>query len=269
MQQLPFENENNELVFFRAYGVIHRWTRRTFYSYVSVPRGLHGLMLVLCDHIRVEYPDDSVVLFDKGDLIYIPKGIYYSIRFLGDSEPLEVLMVNFAISGDLTTCDRIVKILSNADQGLAKPFYKMASYCMQANDHKYEIMGEFYRLLGEIKKQGGSTETSALAKSVQPAVEYISSHIGEPMYVSDLAKKCLLSESAFRKRFREIFGQTPGEYVTEKRLTKAAELLKSTDIPITTIASELGFYDNAYFYKLFKNKYKVTPSRYRDKDEAL
>ena len=89
------------------------------------------------------------------------------------------------------------------------------------------------------------------------------------MYVSDLAKKCLLSESAFRKRFREIFGQTPGEYVTEKRLTKAAELLKSTDIPITTIASELGFYDNAYFYKLFKNKYKVTPSRYRDKDEAL
>ena len=267
MQPLPFENGNNELVFFGVYGVVHRWTKRTFYSYTSAPRGLHGLMYILCEHIRVEYPDGSIELFDKGDLIYIPKGIYYSIRFLGDSEPLDVLMINFSISGEITLCERIVRILSNADVNLTKPFYKIASFYMQAQDYTYEIMAEFYRLISEIKRQGGNAKDTAFAKSLQPAVEYIGAHIGEPLYIPELAKKCLLSESAFRKRFREAFGKTPGEYITQMRLMKAAELLKSTDIPIPTIASELGFYDNAYFYKLFKSRYKATPLHYRAESE--
>ena len=57
--------------------------------------------------------------------------------------------------------------------------------------------------------------------------------------------------------------ETPNEYINRLRLEKAAELLLSTDIPISSLASELGFYDCAYFHKLFKKRYGRSPGDFR------
>ena len=44
---------------------------------------------------------------------------------------------------------------------------------------------------------------------------------------------------------------------------KAILLLKVSDLPVSTISGMLGFYDDAYFYKIFKKTYNITPSEYR------
>ena len=56
---------------------------------------------------------------------------------------------------------------------------------------------------------------------------------------------------------------SPGKYLKSKRLEKAEELLKSTELRISEIAYDLGFEDMGYFSKSFTSVYKHSPSEYR------
>ena len=64
-------------------------------------------------------------------------------------------------------------------------------------------------------------------------------------------------------------GSSPVEYRTKKRIEKAKLLLETTDIPIKEIVEMLGFYDAAYFYKVFEKSTSLTPKQYRDKSNPL
>ena len=56
----------------------------------------------------------------------------------------------------------------------------------------------------------------------------------------------------------------PVKYRTVKKLEKAKLFLDTTDMPITEIAEELGFYDLSYFYKVFEEHCSLSPKKYRD-----
>ncbi|MCF6462146.1 helix-turn-helix domain-containing protein, partial [Clostridium sp. Cult1] len=63
------------------------------------------------------------------------------------------------------------------------------------------------------------------------------------------------------KKYTEL---TFNELLQEKRLSKAAELLKSTNLPISETIQSIGYENLTYFYKIFKKKYNTTPKKYRD-----
>ncbi len=82
--------------------------------------------------------------------------------------------------------------------------------------------------------------------------------------VDEISKGLHMSRSSFQKKFIQYFGTSPIEYRTEKRIKKAKLLLETTDMPIKEISETLGFYDTAYFYKVFKKTYSITPKEYRE-----
>lgn len=264
MKNLPFENKDKELTFSEIRSMLLSWTQKSSYSYVSRTRPSHALMLILCDKIRFEYPNGAVAFFDKGDIIYIPKGIMYTVKFLGEGDKLEAYLINFIIGRDYNEQSEITRLTANADATLCEPFERSAALYIQTKNRRYAIMAEFCSLLDKLRNVAESTSAEPTAsKSISHAIEYINSHVTEPIYVGDLAKLCLLSESAFRKHFLASMKETPNEYINRLRLEKAAELLLSTDIPISSLASELGFYDCAYFHKLFKKRYARSPGDFR------
>lgn len=65
------------------------------------------------------------------------------------------------------------------------------------------------------------------------------------------------------RTFRRFFGCTPGEYLRERRLEKAASLLAGSRLPLSEVALESGFADQSHLAKAFKRAYGVTPSEYR------
>ena len=73
----------------------------------------------------------------------------------------------------------------------------------------------------------------------------------------------LLAQTMEQKSFKAFFGVTPAAYRIEKRIEKAKLLLETTDIPIKEIVIQLGFYDLAYFYKVFERYTSLTPGQYR------
>jgi AraC-like DNA-binding protein len=91
----------------------------------------------------------------------------------------------------------------------------------------------------------------------------------EELNLRELAKKHNVSYSFFRKMFKKYTGVSPGQYHLQLRITRAKELLISTDKSIKEISYELGFQSIFYFSNMFKKKEGVTPSYFRNKNNLL
>lgn len=84
-----------------------------------------------------------------------------------------------------------------------------------------------------------------------------------PWTVSQLASVSALSRSAFRDRFRQATGQPPMRYLTRLRLSRAAELLRESRLPVYEIARRCGYTSEAALSRAFKRALGLPPGRYR------
>ena len=84
------------------------------------------------------------------------------------------------------------------------------------------------------------------------------------MRINDIIKLSSYSHSHFIKLFKTHVGKTLIEYITELRISYAARLLSSTDMNIITISSKVGYDNQSFFARKFKEKYHVSPVEYRN-----
>ena len=98
-------------------------------------------------------------------------------------------------------------------------------------------------------------------------VEQMFSLAGNPVsaanHVRSLAQRLHVSESTLSRRFRAETGMTPGAYLDQLVLERSCSLLLSGEGSIGQIAEELGFSDQFYFTRYFKQKMNTSPSAYR------
>ena len=93
---------------------------------------------------------------------------------------------------------------------------------------------------------------------------YIMEHLAEKIYIQDICRQFLLSQNGVYRLFSEEFHTTVGEFITEKRLARAEELLQSQSaLNVTQIATLCGFSDHNYFIRTFKKHRGQTPLQYR------
>ncbi|MBS1624590.1 MAG: AraC family transcriptional regulator [Bacteroidetes bacterium] len=78
-----------------------------------------------------------------------------------------------------------------------------------------------------------------------------------------LSKTAGMSRTLFFNRFKETVGETPAEYLTNRRIDRAKRLLVSTGDSIRDIAQSVGYQSEAAFSRLFKSRVQETPARYR------
>ena len=91
----------------------------------------------------------------------------------------------------------------------------------------------------------------------------ISDHLFNDLALSDLATLLHLSESTFKRKFKEIYDCAPGQYIQQKRLEKAAQLLATSSERITDVCYACGFSDVSNFSKAFSKRYHQSPSEYQ------
>ncbi|SHM58566.1 helix-turn-helix domain-containing protein [Flavobacterium xanthum] len=93
--------------------------------------------------------------------------------------------------------------------------------------------------------------------------QIIESNLYYHFTTEELAEMTNLSLSSFKREFKKNYNDTPANYIRNKRLEKAAELLRISGERITDIAFDCGFNDLANFSKLFHDKFNNSPSNYR------
>jgi AraC-like DNA-binding protein len=95
------------------------------------------------------------------------------------------------------------------------------------------------------------------------ATELIRENLNGSVRLADLARECGLSVSHFSRSFKTSFGVTCHQWLTDRRIERARELLALTRIPLADVASRAGFGDQAAFTRSFHRHVGTTPSQWR------
>jgi len=77
------------------------------------------------------------------------------------------------------------------------------------------------------------------------------------------SEKCFFSKEYLSKTFKREFGYGIYEYALKLRMERAIQLLNNPDLKIQAISDRLGYSNNNYFSKAFKNYYNNSPTEYR------
>ncbi len=93
--------------------------------------------------------------------------------------------------------------------------------------------------------------------------ELIDATLQEPPSAAALAAKVGMGVNRFLREFKVTFEATPHQYIQQRRLARALELLRCTDASLTTVALETGFANHAHFSTVFRAVLSITPSSYR------
>lgn len=98
---------------------------------------------------------------------------------------------------------------------------------------------------------------------MQKILRFIEEHFSEDLTLSDLSASANISRSECSRCFKMSMDTTPYKYLTEYRLSKAAQLLAKTNEPVGNIAAAVGFHQISHFGKCFKEKTGYSPKAYR------
>ena len=134
--------------------------------------------------------------------------------------------------------------------------------------YAYEILVKLSSLWLEMAKNIAlppRKREDALGPRMREFLNYIERHYGEDISLKQLASSAHVSKSECLRCFKLSMQTTPFKYLMEYRLSRAAELLASTEDPIGTIALNVGFRQTSHFGKCFKEKTGYSPRDYRQK----
>ena len=136
--------------------------------------------------------------------------------------------------------------------------------------YPYEVLStlsvlwlEFCRAV-QLSEKESHKKNSQISNRMAVFLQYIDDHYQEDVALESLAKSANVSKSECLRCFKTTLQTTPYKYLTEYRLSRAADLLKNTDMLIENIAFEAGFHHVSHFGKCFREKTGFSPSEYRN-----
>lgn len=145
---------------------------------------------------------------------------------------------------------------------------KIDALCDQRN-YGYQIALKgylfqmFYVLLSHCEKNNRKSSSQKSLDKTKRILSYIAEHYQEEITIETIASHCYYSKSYFMKFFKDNIGMSFVQYLKEYRLEIAAKQLSTTSDSISDIALDAGFDNLSYFNRCFKEKYGITPGRYR------
>jgi AraC family transcriptional regulator len=95
--------------------------------------------------------------------------------------------------------------------------------------------------------------------------DYIEAHLSENVSLEDLAHLLDFSSYHFMRLFRQATGQSPYQFILERRVERAKALLQKTELPLAQVALESGFAHQSHLSRVFKQHLGLTPKSYRQK----
>ena len=148
--------------------------------------------------------------------------------------------------------------------------------CVMARASAFELEQEFFAagcalLRSDAEFRSRSARVTAtrastrleILKRVSRGRDYIESHLSDHVCLRDIARAAAMSAYHFHRSFAEVFGETPHEYTTRRRLAVAKHLLTSSDLPIGDVAFAAGFGGPTSFSATFRRHEACSPTAFR------
>jgi AraC family transcriptional regulator len=101
------------------------------------------------------------------------------------------------------------------------------------------------------------------ARRLQRLFAYIEAHLGEDLRLHRLGAAVELSPFYLARVFKARTGQSPHQYVLERRIARARQLLRDTSLPVAEVAAATGFSSQSHLSTWFRRRVGVSPAAYR------
>ena len=137
----------------------------------------------------------------------------------------------------------------------------------------FHLIGHLYLFLDYLTRSCASCKRLQSGKLqdfyIGEATSFIEQNFQNDISVEDIAAFCNLNRSYFGKIFRDAVGKSPQEFLISYRMTKAAELLKLTDLMIGDISNAVGYPSQLHFSRAFKKTYGISPREWRAENKVI
>jgi AraC family transcriptional regulator len=130
------------------------------------------------------------------------------------------------------------------------------------------VHGEANQQAAEIPAKKPSTRLE-LYRRLLRGKDYMDSFSGDEIHLEEVAREARLSPYHFHRLFREVFHQTPNQYLQRKRLARAQRLLQGSEQSVTDISLEVGFESATSFANLFRRNFGCSPREFRSQNSKI
>ena len=230
-------------------------------------RPMSGISVFVSDVKGVyTFEDRPSVTARKGDIVYIPKGEKYKVRFLDGGFDPDVYTVNFNLFdfyGEEILLEKSFALFSGISTAKIEELAARLSDAMLFEDGYLKIQSLFFAFLNDLSYLVSSNKQEY--NPVSQGAELICAEWNKNRRISEYAEICGISEGGFYLHFKAWYGKSPVEYRNGIRINSAISLLINTDLQISEIAMRCGFDDAYYFSRIFKKIVGISPREYRRK----
>ena len=143
----------------------------------------------------------------------------------------------------------------------------LLEYENKNNSFQHIINTYFISLTSYISRQFSISENTSTKKLLHFAdtVSCIERNFTQSFTLETLASTTHLSVRHFTRIFKQIYNLTPTEYIIKLRIEQSCRYLTYTNLSVTQIAMDCGFYDSASYSKQFKQRIGISPTKYRNR----
>lgn len=110
----------------------------------------------------------------------------------------------------------------------------------------------------------GLRQQVATQTPIARVIRHIHYHLSEPITLDDLADIAYMSRFHFARTFQQETGQSPMQYLCMRRVEAARHFLTTSNLPLRSIAPQVGLVDQANLSRVFKRMTGLTPSQARE-----
>ncbi|MFF5030510.1 helix-turn-helix transcriptional regulator [Nocardia salmonicida] len=111
----------------------------------------------------------------------------------------------------------------------------------------------------------GRRPVLALLPHLRKARDLVDRQYAEPLDLDELARAAGVSKYHFLRAFAAVYGRTPAVYLAERRIERAQDLLRSTNLTVTEVCMMVGYSSLGSFSAKFRQLVGVSPSEYQAK----
>ncbi len=128
---------------------------------------------------------------------------------------------------------------------------------------EYRKLALFLLLIEKLLDSQSATSKPNLNNDIQKAIDFISENLDSSLNLDMICQNVFLTKPYFCNLFKSALGITVSQYITDRRIAMAKDLLSSSDMSVSQVGISCGFANFSYFSRVFKEKCGMTPSEYR------
>ncbi len=216
-----------------------------------------------------------------GKLIFVRKGAnvvyqYFEEEFLVIfifvpdefiKNVIEKNNMNLSFNQSYTMLDSIIPI--NVDEILQSYFQSLTTYFKQNNHPSNSLLKlKFEELILSLLTSRSNPQIINYFKEINDENkisirEIMEANFANYLSIEEYAQLSARSISTFKRDFYNLYNMPPGKWLTEKRLEYSCYLIRNTKKNIQDIMLDSGFKNRSHFVKIFKDRYGVTPLKFR------